>query len=175
MTTRDMNILGSVAAVLAIAVLGWHFLNPVSKAVKDPQKLLAEKRDMEQSITELRDKVTMTRNKADEWVWLGDRDQIAVDAMARVNDQVGILGLKMISFRPQRSIVDGSVERLPYQVTLDGAFPAVIGFVRAMETPEARFCVSKVQIASADGATDRVSATIGLVAYREAEEKKDSK
>ena len=75
--------------------------------------------------------------------------------------------LKIISFRPQRLEEEAGLERMPYQITLEGAFPKVISFVRTVETPATKIAVTNVQIASSDGASDAVTATISLVAYRQ--------
>jgi hypothetical protein len=59
-------------------------------------------------------------------------------------------------------------------VTVEGSFPDVMGFVKAVQAPENKLSVAQIQLASADGASDMVTLTLGLNAFaRPGEEKAD--
>lgn len=169
MTDRAWNGVGIAAVVVAGLMLVYYLLTPVQAKGKAVQTKANEERKLTSDINRIRDDITRLRTENEARLWTQAPDQVAASAMARVTTLAASKGLKVIAFRPQRAVEDGSVTRYPYLVSLEGAYPNVVAFVNLMETPSGKLCVNQVQIAASDGASDKVSASVGLVAYRELE------
>lgn len=167
MTEKNWMTVGYLAVVVAVGMLIAHFAFPIRSAGNIVATRAKEDRTLDASIASLREEVTTLRAKNLTRLWTQPADEVAAATMAKVTTIAQGRGLKVIAFRPQRTQDDNGVARLPYQATLEGPFPQVIGFLQDLETSKFRAIVSTVQIASADGASDKVSATIGIVAYRE--------
>lgn len=74
--------------------------------------------------------------------------------------------LKVASFRPQKPVDEAGLLRLPYLVSLEGTYRDALAFVKELEKPQNRLAVNLVQLASADGETSMVRATVGIWALR---------
>ena len=95
-------------------------------------------------------------------------DAIGPNALARVTALVKANGLRLIGFRPQRTIDSPSGLTLyPYQLSIEGTFPASAKFVRAVEGTVRDLAVTSFQAASADGESGTVNATVGIIAFRD--------
>ncbi len=172
MTEREWNYVSGAAVVIMAGVTLAHFLVPIPSLGKVVQAHKNEETKLNASISKLRDDVTTMKVENSKRVWTQPADQVSAAAMSLVTKAAQSRNLKVIAFRPQRTQDDSGVTRLPYLVSLEGSFPNVLQFVKSIENPATKLAVQSVQLASADGASDKVSATVGVVAYRELEEKK---
>lgn len=171
MTERHWNHVALAAiVVMAVIVVGQLFL-PKPSLSKLTQTKRNEETKLHKEIDKLRLEVSTVRLKNERRLWLLPADQVSAAAMATVTQVAQGKSLKVLAFRPQRTVEDTGVVRLPYQVSLDGSFAQVVAFIKELETPKHKLPVVSVQLAAADGATDRVTATIGIVAYREQDAK----
>ena len=75
-------------------------------------------------------------------------------------------GVSFIRLQPQRNVVGGSLDQLPYLVVVEGSFPAIAAMEKDLEVPQNRLAVNSFQIASSDSETNKVSASISVVAHR---------
>jgi len=100
-------------------------------------------------------------------LWDMPAEEVGPVAMAKVNDLALANHLKIDSFRPARIVDNNGLEQIPFQVTVDGVYPNVIAFTRALEHSPAHFAVNQVQMSAADGNTDNVASTIGIIAFRQ--------
>ena len=100
--------------------------------------------------------------------WQVAQDQIGPKAMDWVSKQALANFVQVNAFRPQRSVDAAGMAQLNYLLTAEGSFPNVLKFIRAFESSGSLMAIKMVQIASADGSTDAVRATIGIVTYQEA-------
>ncbi len=75
-------------------------------------------------------------------------------------------GVGFVRLQPQRAALGGALEQLPYLLVVEGPFPAVAALEKDLEVPENRLAVSAFQITSSDSETNKVSASIGVVAQR---------
>ncbi len=172
MNEKNWIALGYLAVVVAACMLVASFAFPVKSAGAVVATRAQEDRKLDASIETLRTEVSTLRAKNLLRLWTQPADEVAAATMAKVTSLAQARNLKVIAFRPQRTQDDDGVVRLPYQATLEGPFPQVIGFLQDLETSKFRAIVSTVQIASSDGASDKVTATIGVVAYREMDAEK---
>jgi hypothetical protein len=105
------------------------------------------------------------------FVWNMAGDQVGPKALERVSKSCALRQIKLSSFRPQRSFSENGLEGLGFIATIEGTYPAVTAFINDMESSDVKLAVNLVQLASADGSTDTVTANIGLVAYADAKKK----
>jgi Tfp pilus assembly protein PilO len=100
-----------------------------------------------------------------ETTWTGDPKQIPPAALAKVSTLATQRGLKLVAFRPQRTNEAGVFRQLPFLVTVEGPYPSITKFCQDIDQPSSRLAVDLIQIASADAASNAVTASVGLVAY----------
>lgn len=99
------------------------------------------------------------------FVTKGTDEQIAPLALAQVNLALQGTDLKLVAFRPQRAGSTAGLDQLPYLVTVEGTYPDVLKFAEALERPMTKLALNLFQISSADNASDRVTASLGVIAY----------
>lgn len=100
-------------------------------------------------------------------IWKDDPESIGPAAMDSITRSAKSHGLVVGSFRPQKPVDEAPLTRYPYVVSVDGTYLSVLSFVRDLEKPENKIVVNSVQIASADGASSAVTATISIWAFTE--------
>ena len=74
--------------------------------------------------------------------------------------------VSFVRLQPQRSTLGVALEQLPYLLVVEGPFPAVAALERDLEVPGNRLAVNAIQLASSDTESNKVSASIGIVAHR---------
>jgi Tfp pilus assembly protein PilO len=104
--------------------------------------------------------------------WSGGAEQVGPGALQSMNALAAKHRVKLSGFRPERSSQVSGLDFLPYSVTATGAYLDLVNFVRAIENPDTKLAVDSLQIASSEANSDQVIATIGITAYRVAEEAK---
>lgn len=167
MTENNYTQIAVAGLVICLGALCFDLFGPKPSASRSGAARKKEEVKLEADTKRLRKQVSELQIKNDERLWSEPIDEVGPKAMTLLESFARQNNLKVISFRPQRVEEEAGLERMPYQISLEGSFPKVISFVRSVETPTTKIAVTNVQIASVDGASDTVSATIGLVAYRE--------
>lgn len=167
MNEKACTAAGIAAVIVAAVILTLHLVFPVPEPKKIDRKRQQQELNLLIDIKDLRDRVTETRTYNDSHLWQQNADKVGASAMALVTKLANNHELKVNAFRPQRVQDDSGLTRLPYLVAVEGRFPSVIAFVQQLETPTTKLAVNTLQIASADGASDQVSASVGIVAYKE--------
>lgn len=97
--------------------------------------------------------------------WPGTPGTIGPVARERLRALAAKVGVSLTSFRPQRQNDNGELSQLPFVATIEGPYPNVVRFVRGAESPTTKLAVNLVQISNSDDASNRVNATVGLLAY----------
>lgn len=155
---------GAIAAVLALVAIGvYDFVVPkasVDANTKTLKELTKDRRVKEEEHGQ-------TREKVDSLTWQVGRDEIGPRAMAWVSRAASANFVTVSAFRPQRTTEAGSLDQLNYMVTAEGSFLNVMRLIDALESPDSLMAVRSVQVASMNGASDTVRATLGLVAFKE--------
>lgn len=100
-------------------------------------------------------------------LWVGDAEAIGARSLDNVSKIAKAHNVKLSAFRPQRAIEAAELEQIPFLTLVEGKYPAVASFVRTLEQPALKLAVGSVQITATDGASDTVSASILLIAYRD--------
>jgi hypothetical protein len=102
-------------------------------------------------------------------LWSGTGDSVTGAVLALLAQQAQQRSLKIGAFRPQKQQALSGLTELPYSVQVSGPFLSVRAFLSALDTGSSRLALRSVQLASADGKTSQVTATVGLSAYVAAE------
>ena len=100
----------------------------------------------------------------DSHIWNEDPDDIAPQALKIFTDLATKNKITVTSFRPQKEMPADPLQMLPFFAAVQGEFPDMARFTKALQT-NPKLALSLLQIASADASTDKVTASIGLVAY----------
>lgn len=157
-----------IASILIVLMLVANFALPAPKAKGAQDYFNKEKELSTQRLIAEKDKKEFADFNAKK-LWNLGPEALGPIAMGKVSNMAKASGLNMVAFRPQRTTAAGDLVRYGYQISLEGSFSKVIEFTRKLETPETRLAVVSLQVASTDGASDAVSATVGVVAYRDRE------
>ncbi len=100
-------------------------------------------------------------------LWVDTPEAIGPKALGIVNLSARNRLVKVMAFRPQKPLEEGKFEILPYQISVEGKYEAVITLVSDLEASENRLVVQSVQFTSADGESSNVKASIGIWALRD--------
>jgi hypothetical protein len=159
------NAISLASILILVVLLLWMLLGqkPTVKGLATSQR----KNEMKAKIaTRNAEERAESANKwLTDYAWKGTEQNVTPVALASVNGLLEPTKIKMISFRPQRMAVGGKLSQVPYVLTLEGSFAEVKALIPRLERKENKLAVNLVQIASADSASDKVTATIGLIAY----------
>lgn len=156
---------GGIALLVgALAMLA--FVKPPSEKGIQGKKL-AKLRQASNAIDTANERIDVIEQVFEKTKWTEKPDLITGEVLSIVREATGKASVKLISFRPQRSVETTDLLQLPYVIAVDGSFPNVVKFVQSIEESDAKLAVSSFQLASAEGTSDFVTASIGLVAYRD--------
>lgn len=137
--------------------------NPAGVRFKYSQEL----KNLNAEIRTAREEFTTAKTALEKRLWKGDEDQASPEVLADLNELAVAGGVRIVSFRPQKVQVNGSLRQLGFVMVAEGSFGQVMNMVRQMEGAMTRTAIHQIQIASADGGSDRVTATVGMAAYVE--------
>lgn len=105
------------------------------------------------------------RRQVAAFTWRQKQEEIGPLALASVSQLARKHGLKLVTFRPQKTEQEKDLTRVPFLVALEGTYPDVAAFARDLENPKSKLALNMLQLNSSDGVTDRVNATVNVVAY----------
>lgn len=95
-------------------------------------------------------------------------DAIGPNALSRITDFARANGLTLAGFRPQRTVdTAAGLTEYPYQIAVQGPFPAVVKLARMVEERTRDISVVGFQASSADAESDRVAATVTIAIFRD--------
>jgi hypothetical protein len=98
-------------------------------------------------------------------LWNGTVDSVTGAVLAQLAQQAQRRSLKIGAFRPQKQQTLAGLTELPYSVQVSGPFLSVRAFLSVLDSDSSKLALRSIQIASADGKTSTVTATVGLSAY----------
>ena len=165
---RGMNWGAASAVVILLGVGIFHFVAPMPgdgrQGVPEPDGELRARAAEEGA------NYRAVRDENASRLWQTARDEISPEAMSWVSERARESFVTVSSFRPQRTNDLDGVNQMNYLVAAEGPYQDVMRFIKAFEAEDSLLAVKLVQITGIDGATDTVRASIGLVAYLEAED-----
>ena len=162
----------SITALAAIAgLLIFHVMAPVPDASEVRLEKRAQISSLEGEINAYN--ASVKRQEADlaKRIWTVSADEVGTATMQRVTNSARQFNLKLLAFRPQRPQAEGDLIREGFLTALEGSFINVMQFVRSIEDKPEKVLVSTVQVSSADGGSDLVTASVSLATFRKAEVK----
>lgn len=165
--SASLNTASCAAIAVLVLIAAFHLLYP------KPGQTAGTKA---QTVEEMRTKAKQDQSRLDALaaqnaglVWSVGRDEVGPKAMAWVSRQAAANFVKVSAFRPQNVVEVGDLVQLNYLVTTEGPYLSVMNLIRQIESKDSHLAIKMVQIGSINGATDDVRASVGLVAYQEAE------
>lgn len=159
------NVLSTVAAVVLLGTLG-SMVFMKKPTLKGLQSKYNRQKLQEQIATKkAKDRAAEILAYRDSLSW-GENPQMAgTAAMANVTEMARKHGVKLVSFRPQKTNDLGNLSILPFLINVDGPFPNVVSFAHDLEATQTKLAPNLLQVTSADPASDRVTANIGVIAF----------
>ena len=118
----------------------------------------------------LRERLAEMRGRSSQLIWNRPPAQVGPAAMAQVSLLAKKHRLNVVAFRPQRATDEGAVGILPMLVSVEGTYPDFAAFVSEVEDPRFKLGVSLMQVTAADGSTNKVNASLGVVALQQTPE-----
>lgn len=162
---KAWNALLIASMLLLVGLLAFDRLVPPPKPTERKQAQIRS----EEQLRSQTDMLYKEHDKAEliiaSRVWKGSSDVVAAMALDRATKMAKANGLNLSAFRPQKPAEEGELVRLAFVMTLEGSFLNLQRYVQALETDANRLSVTLVQVASADGASDLVNATVGISAF----------
>lgn len=98
-------------------------------------------------------------------VWQATPEAVSSKTLNDVASLTKKYKLNLVASRPLRRVDTPEMIQLPWQIVVEGAFQDVVGFERELEDPANRLAVNLFQLASGDATSDKVSATVGVIAF----------
>lgn len=157
---------GAISALVVIALLVVYdsFAPMPGDDLRGPKKSASElKTEREKA----RQRLQEVEGSINGLTWKLTADEVGPAAMAWVSEQAVRTGIDVSAFRPQRTEQVEGLTQTNYLLTAEGPFLAMMQFIKVFEGPDSLLAVKAVQMASSDGASDLVRATVSLSAYRE--------
>jgi hypothetical protein len=158
---------GAISAVVAlVAIASYDFFAPAPGA----EGVVTKKSESELRSDKARaiERLAESERTVNALTWQVSRDEIGPSAMAWVSQRARENYVEVSAFRPQRTVDAQGLNQLNYLVTAEGSYPNVMRLIKALEGPESLLAIRALQIASIDGASDTVRATVSLATYQEA-------
>lgn len=165
---------GVIVASLLIAVTAFalNFAMPKPGLKLSPTKRVEREEGAKGDAKAWQAKLEEARATIDARVWTEEVDAIQTKAMALASKLAQDAKVSLNAFRPQKSSENGGLLVIPFLISLEGPYPNVVRLLESLETPANKIAVNLVQLTSADGASDTVTATVGVLAFKEIAEKK---
>ncbi len=153
----------AVAALVVIAAYDQLVPPPGSERVVTSKS----KAELEKDKKEAMDKLVESERTVNSLTWQVSRDEVDPSAMSWVSQRAQQNFVQVSAFRPQRAVNADGLAQLNYLVTAEGPYLNVMKFVKALEGSDSLLAIKALQMASINGASDTVRATVALVAYQE--------
>lgn len=162
----------AIFAFLAIGIAAANFMIPMPNAKEAEIDGKNNVKQAKAELTKSQDELAELKS-ADPGIWEGQTETVTPQILQAITVIAKTQGVTLKSFRPQKPVADGDISRSNFIVLIDGSFPKVVSFIKALDATTSKLGVNQVQIASIDQESDSVNATIGIIAYiRQPETKK---
>jgi len=158
------TLYGLAALLLAGSLVGLVWPKPTAKAavIKERTQTTKEKaaRSTAETETLVAKAAVISRTWTEQPASIQDKVLTLTATLAKKR------GLNFVRLQPQRVSLAEPLEQYPFLLVVEGPFPKVAELERDLELPANRLAVSLFQITSSDSESNKVSASIGLVAHR---------
>lgn len=169
---QGLTVLTGVAIGALALIAAFDLLMPEPKVQMSPQKTAIERNKLMVGNALTEKELAGLTKQTNNLIWLSNAERIGSVSLNKVTSLAAARGLKLLAFRPQRSVQEEDLIRLPYTISIEGPYVGIVGFLKGLESPANKLAMNMVQIASADPNSDRVSATVGVIAFQKIPEAK---
>ncbi len=162
---RIWKLVSYIAIFLCFGLLAVHLALPVPNPGLNSKKHQKEEVQLKAKTARALSDVTSARTEIRSYLWPGQADEIGPQAMTTFDNLAKQNNVTVQAFRPQKSVSIGDVTRYPYSIIVQGAYPKILMIFKSLRSPESKLALTSVQISASDGASDQVTATLGLSAF----------
>jgi len=162
---QTWTIVGIMALVTMVGLFVYDTLAPKPSVIAERAKQSAQERELLRETAEKRDQYQAARQVVARTSWNGSLERVSPAILERLTKIAATKGLRIQSFRPQKVLPTADLQVLSFNVAMEGPFPQVMSFLQLLEKQERTLAVTLVQLASSDGESDVVNATIGISAF----------
>jgi len=171
-TGASVAILVALAVMLAAAIIQFA-PKPTSAAMA---KGAERSRDqIKDEIGKLEASNAELTSQVNEKIWSMPLDDIGPKALQTVSGYVQKAHLKLVAFRPQKTVEVNGLTQIPFLISVEGSYPGMMELLRELDLPDAKVATNTVQLTSTDGSSDKVTGTIVAVAYTQQKPKEKPK
>lgn len=161
---QTYNALIGAAVLVMSAITIYDLLVPKPKPMTHElvaQQIAKQEKNIAIQQADL-DKASKAVNK---YLWNVPANKIQSTSLDAVTAMTLKHQVTLVAFRPQKPTIQDGLVHQPYLILLDGSYPNVMSVISEIEAPERKLAVNLVQVASADPSTDRIDASVGVIAY----------
>lgn len=154
-----------IAVVLLLAVVVLELVIPKPSLTAEHNKAIQKRDDLKHQVKMARARLEEKKDAVNKYSFKGTAEEVTPKILQVVNKVAADHKVAVKTFRPQKDTTSDGIVVLPYVLQIEGHYPDVLAFVKNADEPSTLFSVHLLQVAAADGETDNVNATIGIVAF----------
>ncbi|RYG26087.1 hypothetical protein EON82_04680 [bacterium] len=158
------SLYGLAALLLAGSLLGLVWPKPTARDAYT--KETTETRKLRQSIRQAELDTTVSKAAVLSRTWTEEPATIQDKVLTLTAALSKKRGVTFVRLQPQRIATEESMEQLPFLLVVEGPFPAVAALEKDLELPANRLAINLFQVTSADSESNKVAASISIVAHR---------
>lgn len=168
---KSWNILIGICLGALAMIAALDFFLPAPKSEMAPGVRRKQMTDIQLETKDAKDALSADTAYVSSQLWVETAGLIGPAVLSEVKSVAAGQGLTLKSFRPQRTTIEGRIERFPFLASVEGSFPDLINFIANLESPGTRIGVTLVQCSALDGDQTNVAASVAIVAIRDTEAK----
>lgn len=160
----SIAILGALGVLVLTGLFMLFVPSPTTEGIAAGK--IRSQRELDDRVDKLKEDKKLTTAKIATQVWSEPIAEIGPIALESITAFAQTQKLKLLGFRPQKTVDVNGLTQLPFLISVEGAYPNIMKFVRQLEASDLRMGTSLVQVSATDANSDLVNATVGVVAYK---------
>jgi hypothetical protein len=154
------------ASLVAIAIAAACILFLPKPVAPSSMANLKERSKVSDATKAMEQEIAVEKGNLAQYTWPGKLEDVGPIALKQVNALLQSRHLKLVGFHSQKAIEEANITEIPFIVSVDGGFSNVMAFTKDLEKANTKLVVNLFQISNADQTTDKVTASIGIMAYQ---------
>lgn len=151
-------------AGLVVGTFVWDQVTP--RPTQQNRSAIVRDRNLaNQALAKAETELKAVRTNREALAWAGKSDSVAPLVVQRVMNLAREQKVEVQSVRPQKVASEEDLTRLTFVVAFRAPASRALQFARSLESPRTRLGVYMMQMANADGRSELVNASLGVVAY----------
>jgi hypothetical protein len=151
-------------AGLVVGTFVWDAVTP-RPTQKNRSAIVRDRNLANQALAKAEADLKAVQTERETLAWAGKADSVAPLVVQRVMNLAREQKVEVQSVRPQKVASEEDLTRLTFVVAFRAPAPRALQFARSLEASGTRLGVYMMQMANADGRTELVNASLGVVAY----------